>query len=282
MIEQTWNAHQQARGASSRGNTAVAATQPTHAGQTSTRTPDSEHPARLMSDPKTGGNDLPRSFGVRVLRQNGPSQNSYWERDINVISGLQRMATRPDDIKLRPMSKFPVLQDLSWTEADSFARCSGCRPGCRSTGTTLRQWLRTSTVPGRTGRDLSAKRVHELCCCLEACPLHVWIELRQQNDESQEEFAARQNTAYDRNSLGTHAISQVMLFNNHPISKISTAAYLNALTDEDGLQLCDNTQNCVSVCPKEIPLTTSIAHTGRAMTLQMLGCWLVRPLDARY
>ena len=31
---------------------------------------------------------------------------------------------------------------------------------------------------------------------------------------------------------------------------------------EGGIQVCGNAQNCVAVCPKEIPLTTSIARPG--------------------
>jgi succinate dehydrogenase / fumarate reductase, iron-sulfur subunit len=30
---------------------------------------------------------------------------------------------------------------------------------------------------------------------------------------------------------------------------------------------CGNAQNCVQVCPKEIPLTESIAEMGREVTL---------------
>ena len=48
---------------------------------------------------------------------------------------------------------------------------------------------------------------------------------------------------------------------------------LDALTDEGGIQICGNAQNCVAVCPKEIPLTTSIARAGRATTLHTLRKW---------
>ncbi|MEL7337617.1 MAG: succinate dehydrogenase iron-sulfur subunit, partial [Planctomycetota bacterium] len=39
---------------------------------------------------------------------------------------------------------------------------------------------------------------------------------------------------------------------------------------------CGNAQNCVSVCPKEIPLTTSIARAGRAATVHALKKWFDR------
>ena len=54
---------------------------------------------------------------------------------------------------------------------------------------------------------------------------------------------------------------------------------LDALTAEGGIQVCGNAQNCVAVCPKEIPLTTSIARAGRAATVRVIK-QLVRQLSA--
>ena len=79
---------------------------------------------------------------------------------------------------------------------------------------------------------------------------------------------------YDREFLGAHAISQVMLFNAHPTGQHIAAERLEALSRKGGVQICGNAQNCVAVCPKEIPLTTSIARAGRATTLHMLQQWL--------
>jgi succinate dehydrogenase / fumarate reductase iron-sulfur subunit len=45
--------------------------------------------------------------------------------------------------------------------------------------------------------------------------------------------------------------------------------------DEGGIQACGNAQNCVAVCPKNIPLTKSIAQAGRATTVR----WLQRIFD---
>ena len=36
---------------------------------------------------------------------------------------------------------------------------------------------------------------------------------------------------------------------------------------------CVACANCVAVCPKEIPLTTSIARAGRATTIRGLKKW---------
>ena len=51
---------------------------------------------------------------------------------------------------------------------------------------------------------------------------------------------------------------------------------LEALKEEGGIQVCGNAQNCVAVCPKEIPLTTSIARAGRAVTVYTIKKWFDR------
>jgi succinate dehydrogenase / fumarate reductase iron-sulfur subunit len=43
-----------------------------------------------------------------------------------------------------------------------------------------------------------------------------------------------------------------------------------------GLGECGNAQNCVKVCPKDIPLTDSIAKAGRSLTFYAIKRWLDR------
>jgi succinate dehydrogenase / fumarate reductase iron-sulfur subunit len=107
-------------------------------------------------------------------------------------------------------------------------------------------------------------------CCLEACPQYLKIELHQREDESDEAFARRKHSAYDRGFIGAAAISQAMLFNMHPTGKMNAGERLDALMEEGGLQICGNAQNCVAVCPKSIPLTRSIARAGRALTVHAI------------
>ena len=76
--------------------------------------------------------------------------------------------------------------------------------------------------------------------------------------------------------MGAAAISQVMLFNTHPTGKMNAGDRLEAITAEGGIQVCGNAQNCVAVCPKRIPLTTSIARAGRAATVHSLKRWFDR------
>ncbi len=61
-----------------------------------------------------------------------------------------------------------------------------------------------------------------------------------------------------------------MLFNSHPVGKMNAAERIDALTDEGGIQVCGNAQNCVQVCPKHIPLTQSIGRAGRAATVRAI------------
>jgi succinate dehydrogenase / fumarate reductase iron-sulfur subunit len=37
-----------------------------------------------------------------------------------------------------------------------------------------------------------------------------------------------------------------------------------------GIAECGNAQNCVEVCPKNIPLTDAIGRVGRQVTIQLL------------
>jgi succinate dehydrogenase / fumarate reductase iron-sulfur subunit len=85
-------------------------------------------------------------------------------------------------------------------------------------------------------------------CCSEACP--------QVNEHS----------AF----IGPAPISQARLFNANPTGKMQRRMRLRPLMQEGGISDCGNAQNCVEVCPKNIPLTDSIAVMGREVTLQAL------------
>src|SRR5438874_11906755 len=107
-------------------------------------------------------------------------------------------------------------------------------------------------------------------CCLDAGPQYLKIELERMDGESEEAFERRKNETYDRGFVGAHAISQVVLFNLTPTGKNNAGQRLDALMAEGGIQECGNAQNCVAVCPKRIPLTTSIGRAGRWTTIRML------------
>ena len=73
--------------------------------------------------------------------------------------------------------------------------------------------------------------------------------------------------------MGAFAIAQIELFNSNPVGRMTARERLDALVSEAGIEVCGNAQNCVKVCPKEIPLTTAIARGGRAATWHALRTW---------
>jgi succinate dehydrogenase / fumarate reductase iron-sulfur subunit len=56
----------------------------------------------------------------------------------------------------------------------------------------------------------------------------------------------------------------------HPTGVMHARERLEALMGEGGIADCGNAQNCVHACPKEIPLTESIAAVGRQTTAYAL------------
>lgn len=272
-----------------------------------------------------GDHGKPDSFEVRVLRQDGPGQQSYWERhrveyepDMNVISVLQRIAAKaktvdnqsvapvawdcncleevcgactmvingrvrqscsalvdklladnPGEIELQPMTKFPVVRDLVVDRSRLFRGLQKVKAWIPVEGYyDMGPGPRQSQEQQETAYPLS--ECMSCGCCLDACPQYVKVELTQEAGETDEQFAQRKQEAYDANFVGAHAISQAMLFNAHPTGKMNAGERTDALMDEGGIQICGNAQNCVAVCPKHIPLTTSIARAGRATTLRMI------------
>ncbi|ADB15551.1 succinate dehydrogenase and fumarate reductase iron-sulfur protein [Pirellula staleyi DSM 6068] len=270
----------------------------------------------------------PDHIEVRVLRQDGPGQPSYWERhsvkyeaDMNVISVLQRIAANaknaegkhvapvawdcncleevcgactmvingkvrqacsalvdkllsdnPAEIELQPMTKFPVVRDLAVDRTRLFSALSRVKAWVPVDG-----YYDMGAGPRYPAEDQETAYPLSQCmscgCCVEACPQYTKVELERIEGETEEAYNARCKADYDRAFVGPHAISQAMLFNQHPTGKNIAGERLDALTAEGGLQVCGNAQNCVAVCPKLIPLTTSIARAGRATTLHVLKKW---------
>ncbi|MFQ5414085.1 MAG: succinate dehydrogenase iron-sulfur subunit [Phycisphaerae bacterium] len=252
---------------------------------------------------------MARKFRVKVLRQPDRESGTHWETfelayeaGMNVTTVLQRIAADPvtvdhqpttpvaydaccleevcgactmvinggvrqactalldallagtdGTIELRPMTKFPTVRDLlvdrsamfdglkrvkAWVRVDGYHDLG---PGPRQS-----PQLQEATYP--------LSRCMTCGCCVEACP--------QFNDHS----------AF----IGPAVISQAVLFNAHPTGKVDADARLAVLTSAGGIADCGNSQNCVRVCPKDIPLTDSIARAGRDTTLYKLRQWFGR------
>ena len=65
-------------------------------------------------------------------------------------------------------------------------------------------------------------------------------------------------------------LGQVDLHNSHPTGKYLNEERLHAVMGPGGITDCGNAQNCIEVCPKDIPLTDAIAKLGRQTTMQLL------------
>lgn len=171
-----------------------------------------------------------------------------------------------NEIELRPMTKFPVVRDLAVDRSRLFRSLERVKAWVPVDG-----YYDMGAGPRISREEQEQNYPLSQCmscgCCLEACPQFGKIEIQRQPGESEAEHTARKNASYDKGFVGAHAISQAMLFNSHPVGKNMASERLDALTSPGGIQECGNAQNCVAVCPKEIPLTTSIARAGRATTI---------------
>ena len=150
-------------------------------------------------------------------------------------------------VTIAPLSKFPLVRDLIVDRGQMFENLK------KITG-----WIEEESLQeSGPGPKISQQKQEILyilstcmtCgCCSEACP--------QINEKSQ--------------FLGPAAVAQVRLFNTQPKGKNQKADRLHAMMEKDGISACGNAQNCVRVCPKNIPLTDAIAAISRDTTKQAL------------
>jgi succinate dehydrogenase / fumarate reductase, iron-sulfur subunit len=228
---------------------------------------------------------------IKIKRQDNPSAKPYWEEfelpykpGRNVISALMEIAATPvtrsgkvttpvtydsncleevcgscamlingrarmacsalldkleQPVQLEPFSKFPIVRDLATDRSVIFENLKAVKAwvpvdGSYDLGPGPRLY------PDQQEEMYPLSRCISCCCCMEACP--------QFND--------------DTDFVGAATISQVRLFNEHPTGRALKRERLTALMGDGGIQECGYAQNCVEVCPKDIPLTTSIAEVG--------------------
>lgn len=235
---------------------------------------------------------------LKIRRRDTPQEESYWEEfelpyrpEMNVISCLMEIQKNPVNAKgkkttpvvwecscleevcgacsmiingrvrqacsalvdrlsqpivIEPMGKFPVVRDLRVNRSVMFESLKKVNAWIPIDGThDLGPGPRLSAKEQQIAYELS--RCMTCGCCLEACP--------QVNSRS--EF------------MGAAIVSQVRLFNSHPTGKMNADERLDTLLGPGGLGDCGNAQVCVEVCPKEIPLTTSIATQQWEATKRM-------------
>jgi len=174
-----------------------------------------------------------------------------------LINGKARMAcsalvdslTQP--IRLEPLTKFPVVRDLVVDRSVMFESLKRVKAWVPIDGTyNLGEGPRMS--PELQAKAYPLSRCISCGACLEVCP--------QVNENN--------------HFIGAAIISQVRLFNLHPTGAMHARERLEAVMGPGGVADCANAQNCVKICPKEIPLTESIAEVNRQAIKQALLGWL--------
>jgi succinate dehydrogenase / fumarate reductase iron-sulfur subunit len=165
------------------------------------------------------------------------------------INGRARMACSAlidkleQPITLEPLSKFTVIRDLAVDRSVLFENLKAVKAWVPVDGTyDLGPGPRQSPRQQEEAYPLS--RCISCCCCMEVCP--------QFNEHT--------------NFVGAATIAQVRLFNTHPTGAALKEDRLHALMGDGGIQECGYAQNCVEICPKDIPLTNAISEvSGQVM-----------------
>jgi succinate dehydrogenase / fumarate reductase iron-sulfur subunit len=155
-------------------------------------------------------------------------------RVMQACSALVDQLEQP--IELRPMTKYPLIRDLAVDRTRIFDDFKKAHAWIEIDGThDLGPGPRMA--PELADLRYALSRCMACGCCMEACP----------NYGPQSPF------------MGAAPISQARLMNLHPSGAMHAGERLEALMEPGGVEGCGNAQNCVQVCPKDIPLTTSIA-----------------------
>jgi succinate dehydrogenase / fumarate reductase iron-sulfur subunit len=170
-----------------------------------------------------------------------------------LINGRPRQAcaalidTLGDKIVLEPLSKFPVIRDLWVDRTKMFDALKRVRAWVENDG-----YFDLGPGPFFNEKERKIAYAFSRCmtcgCCVEACP----------------QYNARSPF------IGAHALGQVYLFNMLPLGKKDKDERLDAIMGVGGISECGNAQNCVEVCPKNIPLTDAIASLGWATTVRAI------------
>jgi succinate dehydrogenase / fumarate reductase iron-sulfur subunit len=166
---------------------------------------------------------------------------------------IDKISPNGETVTIEPMSKFPLVRDLIVDRSRMFEDLKRVKAWIHLDGShELGPGPRQSQENQEEAYPLS--RCMTCGCCLEACP------------------QVGPGSAF----IGPAAINQVRLFNLHPSGKMHAAERLEALMGPGGVDGCGKAQNCVEVCPKEIPLVDSIASVSRQTTKHLLFGWLLK------
>lgn len=154
-------------------------------------------------------------------------------------------------VKLEPMTKYPLVRDLIVDRSKMFQNLIKIKAwvpidGSYDLGMAEPQDDRVRRLRYELSRCMTCG------CCVEACP------------------QVSEKTTF----IGPAAVGQALLFNLHPVGQTLDQDRLDVMTSEEGITNCGNAQNCVKVCPNEVPLTRAIAEINRQTTVYKVKKWL--------
>ena len=247
-----------------------------------------------------------RTVRLNIERQDNPHSKAYWEEfelrwrpGMNVISALMDIAMNPVDrhgkqtmpitydsncleevcgscamringraamacsslidkleqpIRLEPLSRFPVVRDLAVDRSVLFENLKQVQAWVPIDGTyDLGAGPRIDPAVQEQAYTLS--RCISCCLCME-----VWPQFTEPT-----------------RFVGAAIINQVRLFNLHPTGSHLRHERLTAMMSDGGIHECSYAQNCVQICPKNIPLTTSISIVYGQVMKQAIGDLFQKP-----
>lgn len=163
------------------------------------------------------------------------------------LIGPLLQASGGQTVTLAPLTKYPLIRDLVVNRDAMFQSLAQVRAWV-DVDDTLDRGFGPKVSPATQEIRYTLSTCMTCGCCMEACP---------------------QLNAHSK-FIGPAPISQARLFNIHPVGKQMAPHRNRALMQEGGVSDCGNAQNCQAVCPKQIPLTESIAAMGRAVSKQSL------------
>lgn len=160
---------------------------------------------------------------------------------------VDKLVHGDEPITLEPMRKFPLVRDLFVDRQRLFDDLKRVKAWVPIDGTydlgpgpAISQELQQERYP--------LSRCISCGCCLDACPQYTPVN----------------------SFVGAAVISQVRLFNDHPVGAALKGERLETMMEEGGVADCGKAGNCVEVCPKDIPNLESIAVVQRQATLHAI------------
>ena len=171
-----------------------------------------------------------------------------------LINGRARMACSAlvdkleQPIRLEPFSKFPVVRDLAVDRSVLFENLKAVKAWVPIDG---------SYDLGSGPRMTARSRKPPIRCRVAFPAAAAWRSARS---------STRTPASWARPPLRRCGCSTLI-----PRAPALKRERLAALMGDGGIQECGYAQNCVEVCPKDIPLTRSISEVGGEVMKQAIG-----------